>query len=422
MRKIKKYIGDIDKPIAIVLNTGGTGLGVIRSLGRRGIPVIGLDPSRGAMGFFSRYCKSIVCPDPQTKEKEYIDFLLSLGEQMDSKSVLIPTADVDVLTISKHRDKLEKYYEFPMAKLDVVEKLVNKRKFYKMLGDSNLPCPKTYFSNDISDVKEISKEITYPYIIKPIFSTKFGKEFSVKVFKANSAEELLKAYNKATSSGHSVVIQEVIPGSDTNLHLVSAYFNHASEPLGIFTFRRLRQYPHGFGNGALCVSVWIPELAELCTSFLKKIKYHGIIDAEFKLDPRDNKFKFIEINPRTGWQNSLCARCGVDLSYMVYMDAIGEDVKKVISQKEWVKWLYMFDDIRSSFRSMFKGELSFTEYINSLKGEKEYAIFAWDDPVPFLISPFNLSSTILKFLLKRLRLYAKSGFYPIINFTRNIKF
>ncbi len=407
MQEIKKYFGDIDKPIAIVLNMSGTGLGVIRSLGRRGIPIIGLDPSRGAMGFFSRYCKSIVCPDPQIKEKKYIDFLLSLGEQMDSKGVLIPTADMDVLTISKHRDKLEKYYEFSMAKLDVIEKLVNKRKFYEMFEDLDVLHPKTYFPNDISDVKEISKEITYPYIIKPVLSTNFSREFSVKCFKANTADELIKAYNRASSSGHTVVIQEVIPGSDTNIYGFCSYFDCKFEPIGIFIYKKIRGCPEGFGLCCLVESIWEPELIEIGTQFIQDIGYHGISEIEFKKDSRDNVFKMIEMNARTWGENGLSARCGVDLSYMAYMDAIGEDVEKVISQKEGVKWLYMFDDIRSSFKSMFKGELSFTEYINSLKGEKEYAIFAWDDPVPFLISPFNLSSTILKYLLKRLRLYIK---------------
>jgi predicted ATP-grasp superfamily ATP-dependent carboligase len=400
MQKIEMFIKNVDKPIAFVLNCHGTGLGVIRSLGRRGIPVIGFDQNPMQIGLFSKYCKRIVCPDIQDREEEYVNFLLALGERLNIKGVLIPTADTEVLAISKHRDKLERYYKFPMAKLDVIEKLANKREFYKTLEKLNMPHPKTYFPSDVSEVKEIAREITYPCIAKPSLSHNFSKEFGIKCFKANRSTELIEVYNKAVSAGYEVVIQEVIPGSDANLHLVSAYFNRASEPLGIFTFRRVRQYPHVFGNGALCVSVWLPEIAELCTSFLKEIKYHGIIDAELKRDPRDNTFKFIEINPRTGWQNRLAARCGVDLPYIAYMDAIGGNAEKVISQRVGVKWLYMFDDMRSSFESISKGEISFIEYVNSLRGEKEYAIFAWDDPVPFFVSLFNLGSALLKYSLR----------------------
>ena len=284
----------------------------------------------------------------------------------------------------------------------------HKRKFYEMLDKLNVPPPKTYFPNDISDVKEISKVITYPYIVKPVFSTNFGREFSVKCFKANSGDELIKTYNRASSSGHAVVIQEVIPGNDTSIYGFCSYFNCKFEPIGIFIYKKIRGCPEGFGLCCLVESIWEPELVKIGTQLIQNIGYHGISEIEFKKDSRDDAFKIIEMNARTWGENGLSARCGVDLSYMAYMDAIGEDVEKVISQKKGTKWLYMFDDIRSSFKSMFKGGLSFTEYINSLKGEKEYAIFAWDDPVPFLISPFNLSATILKFLSKRLHLYVKS--------------
>lgn len=404
---IIKYIKKTDKPIALVFGLGINGLGVVRSLGRRGIPIIGLDPNPIQIGLFSRYCKGIVCPDPTKQEEEYVNLLLTLGEMMNTKGVIIQSEEADILTILKYKNRLSKYYRIPIADFDIIEKLADKGKFYKMLEKLGMAHPKTYFPSDISEVKKISKKITYPYIIKPVFSLEFSEEFNIKCFKANCSEELIEAYSIAVSSGHEVIIQEVIPGSDTNLHLVNAYVNHASEPLGIFTFRRVRQYPHGFGNGTLCVSVWMPEIAELCTSFLKKIKYHGIIDAELKKDPRDNKFKFIEINPRTGWQNRLAARCGVDLPYMAYMDAIEETVEKTISKREGVKWLYMFYDLMSSFESISKHELTVIKWIDSLKGEKEYAIFVWDDPLPFFVSLFNLGFAVLRYSMRRSISYAK---------------
>lgn len=404
---IIKYIKKTDTPIAMVFGLGINGLGVVRSLGRRAIPIIGLDPNPSQPGFFSRYCKGVVCPDPAKQEDEYVNLLLTLGEKMNTKGVIIQSEEAGILTILKHKNELEKYYKIPIADLDIIEKLANKGKFYKMLEQLGMPHPKTYFPSDISEVEKISKKIAYPHIIKPVFSPYFSKEFSTKCFKANYSEELIAAYNKAVSSGHEVIIQEVIPGSDTNLYLVNAYVNHASEPLGIFTFRRVRQYPHGFGNGALCVSVWMPEIAELCTSFLKKIKYQGIIDAELKRDSRDNKFKFIEINPRTGWQNRLAARCGVDIAYMAYMDAIGESVGKTTSKREGVKWLYMFYDLMSSFESISKHELTVIKWIDSLKGEKEYAIFARDDPLPFFVSLFNLGFAVLRYSVRHSISYAK---------------
>lgn len=407
MRKIESYIKNADKPIAFILGASNTSLGAVRSLGREGIPVIVLDPNFGSIGFFSRYGKGIVCPNSEENEDEYIDFLLALGKQLNSKGVLISGSDADIFAVLKHRDELERYYRFAMAEFEVVEKLTNKRKFYETLDKLDMPRPKTYFPNGISAIDRISEGITYPCIVKPIFSTNFGKDFSVKLFRAESAPELVKAYGKATSSGYEVVIQEVIPGSDVNIYGFCSYFNHNSEPLGIFIYKKLRGYPEGFGICSLVESAFEPEIIKLGTQLLQRINYHGISEVEFKKDVRDDKFKIIEVNARIWAQNSLAARCGVNLPYMAYKDTLGEDVEKVISKKEGIKWLYMFEDIRSCFTSMLKGKLSIIEWINSLRGEKEYIIFARDDPLPSLLYPFDISRSALERLLRDIKSTAK---------------
>ncbi len=391
-KKYKNFVKKQDKPIAFVLYLGGTGLGVIRSLGRQGIPVIGLDPDPTQVGHFSKYCKGIVCPDPEKNEILCIDFLMKLGEQLNTRGVLIPAADKYVLAIARHSKKLEKYYRIPMAQPHTIETLVDKGKFYSLLEEMNLPHPKTYYPKDMLDVERIVNEVAFPCIIKPVFSHKFFSTFRVKAFKANSTDELLKSYIRAKKDDQEIVIQELIPGVNTDNYIVNAYFNQISEPLGIFTHRVVRQYPLNLGTSPHTVSVWIPEIAEMCISFLKKIKYQGLMDADIRRDPRDNKFKFIEINARVGWQSSLAMRCGVNLSYLAYMDAIGKDNKTTPPQREGIKWLYMFDDLRSSAMSMLRGQLSPISYMKSLRGEKEYAIFAWDDPYPFFVSFPNLAS------------------------------
>jgi len=397
--KYKEYVQTANKPIAFVLNLSENGLGVIRSLGRRSIPVIGLDPNPWQIGLFSKYCKGMVCPDPESDEEEYIEFLLKIGELLRNKGVLIPSADIELRTILNHKKELERYYLFPIADSDVANLLANKRLFYEIVENLGFPCPKTFFPHNKSDLQEICNKIKFPCIIKPIFSTKFNRDFGVKVFVADTLDDLILSFDKAVSNGLEVLIQEIIPGNDSDMYLVSGYFDRFSEPLGIFTFKRIRQYPLGFGNGALCLSIWRPEIADLCTSFLKLIKYHGLVDAELKKDPRDNKFKFIEINPRTGLQHMLSARCGIDLPYLAYRDTIGEKPAKITSQTEGIKWLHMFNDIRSAFDNMRLGRLSFLEYLDSLRGEKEYAIFALDDLLPFIMHILNKSYYITEFLI-----------------------
>ena len=51
------------RPTAIVMNLFYTGLGIARSLGERGIPVIGLSAHRGIYGSYTRYAEVRSSPD-----------------------------------------------------------------------------------------------------------------------------------------------------------------------------------------------------------------------------------------------------------------------------------------------------------------------------------------------------------------------
>ena len=385
-KKIEKNIKKVNEPIAFLLGIYlTTGLGVVRSLGRKGVPVFWLDNDSKQIGFRSKYCTGILCPDPKNNEKEYIDFLLNIGEKLRKKGVLFPTGDIETVTILKNRGKLEKYFRIPMADLEVSNIFLNKRIFYQTLEKHNLPHPLTFFPDDISKLKDVSIRIKYPCIVKPSYSGYFRSDFNTKFFIAKSSNHLIELYNKALSENHDVMIQEIIPGNARNMHGLNAYFDRKSNPRGIFMYRRIREWPIDFGNGCSIENVNIPKLQEMINPFVKKIKYYGILDAEYRKDPRDGEFKFIEVNARCWMQCGLPTRCGINLPYIAFMDSIGEKVENIVLCNEKIKWLLLSCDIGSSIVSMAKKELNFGEWIKSLRGKKEYAFLAKDDLLPFFI-------------------------------------
>lgn len=64
------------RPTAFVLNVAMTGLSAMRSLGRAGIPVIGIDPVESHIGFGSKYGTSLKSPHPSREPKLLVEFLL----------------------------------------------------------------------------------------------------------------------------------------------------------------------------------------------------------------------------------------------------------------------------------------------------------------------------------------------------------
>ena len=403
-------------PQVVILGIGdANGIGVVRSLGRNGIPVLGIETDLMSLGMVSRYCRGLVAPNPKKyTEDQFVDFLMSVGQQQQIKSVLFPAREDLEVIVLKNRGKLERYYDFALAKLEVVEKIMDKEKFCQSLDNMDIPYPKTYFSRSVAEIEETSKIISYPCIIKPTTSMEFGKEFGVKVFKADSAEQLISNYRKATKSGYKMIIQEIIPGADTELYSFFGYFDRNSKLLASFTLVKIRQYPPGFGVTALGKNIDAPEIIDLGTKYLKSIGYHGLMDAEFKKDPRDGKFKFIEVNARLGIQNGLALRCGVNLPLVAYMDMVGRTIPRSIPCSREVKWVSMVADIRSSVPRIVRGELSPIVWLRSFRGEKVYSVFAWDDPLPFLLQQLNILLSLPRVFLRPLRLrFRKKSVSPI---------
>lgn len=375
-----------DKPIAFILGKyTTTGMGILRCLKQKKIPAIWLDSNTRHVGIYSRSCKGLICPDPKNNDEDYINFLLQIGEKLNHKGVLFPIRDIEVHTILKNRSKLEKFYYIPFTDISITEKLLNKQIFYKILEELNIDCAKTNFPNNLSDVEEISKKITYPCILKPYHSATFFIDFNIKLFKAKSKNQLVQYYKKATSRNHDVMIQEIIPGNARDMYGLNAYYDKTFTPNGIFMYRRIREWPHEFGNGCFIEQVNEQKLEHIVDHLIKEINYYGIVDAEFRKDPRDGKFKLIEINPRCWMQVCLPARYGINYPYLAYMDAIGKKFEKPVISNENIKYLFMIEDFLSSYKSIKKGELSIREWIKSYKGKKVYAIFCWSDPIPFFV-------------------------------------
>src|ERR1017187_9589024 len=97
-------------PTAVVMNMFYTGLGIARSLGEHGIPVVGLTSQRGVYGNFTRYARTVLCPDSRNQPEQLLAYLLEMGRQIGHRSVIFPTRDDDVLFLDRFRGELERHF------------------------------------------------------------------------------------------------------------------------------------------------------------------------------------------------------------------------------------------------------------------------------------------------------------------------
>ncbi len=372
---------------AVVLGADSNALGFFRSLGRKGIPVLGLE-NQWHPGMLSRFCHPILSPDPVLREDDALRFLQELGHAIGGRSVLLPTTDAFVTFVANHRSELQDTYEFNVS--DVVHSLTDKGQQYRLAAGLGIPTPRTAFPGE-QDVEEIAADMEYPCILKPCQShlwLRFVGTHSTKswgkAIEVHSGSELVQTYREVSRSGLPFMVQETIPGRDDQLFGLFTYLDRTSQPLAVLTKRKLRQSPRGYGVGSIHVSVRVPEVAELGLRLLQGLKFSGLAGVEFKRDARDGKFKLIEINPRSIAITQQAVVCGVDIPFVAYRDCLGERVEPNSSFREGVKWINVPKDL-ASFPEYHRAEgLDLITYVQSWRGPRCFAYFVWDDPLPGL--------------------------------------
>ena len=368
------------------------GLSVARSLGRHGVRVVAVDSYRDRPGLKTRYADKVVFAPTNIVEDEapWLEFLLGLPAGESVKPVLFPTEDAYVLFIAKHRETLGRHFDFNLAPDDVVYASVSKLGTYQLAVRCDIPTPWTYLVRTMEDYESIRDKVSFPCALKPSLAHVWLRMYSEKKLLVIERPEQLEArLGELMELGIEVVLQEIIPGGDTQVYVFEAYVSRSGQVLGYAGMHKLRQWPVDFGVGAFDVSVEEPRLTEVALKMLRSSGYRGVASSEYMLDPRDGLFKLIDINPRTCMIGELAIASGVDIPYLYYRDVAGEPVEPVSMRKPGVKFQCFEWDLRSFLVYRRRGELNLWKWLRSLRGRMVFAFFAADDLAPFLSASYQ---------------------------------
>jgi predicted ATP-grasp superfamily ATP-dependent carboligase len=373
----------------IVFGGGTNGLGIIRNLGRNGVEVYCV-VEKADEALYSKYCKKyFIVPQILRDEKTAFSFLSKFRKTLTDYAVIFSTSDSSSLCLSNLKEHFENDYHILQPSPEITRTLINKREFCQTLSKFMIPHPRTYFPNSVQEVKEISKYVTYPVIVKPSFGHLFYRAFNRKGFVANSGKELINSYLAASRSNIDTIIQEFICGSERNLYGIEGYFNKQSIPKAFFAYQRLREWPQLLGINSLLRSVPISDVAplkEIVEKYLSQLGYYGVFEAEFKWDPKDNNFKILEINARSWLHNTFPTKCGINIILFSYLEAIGEEVNYVEDYKVGVKSMNFKFDLQASMKK--NGLVGAIDCFSSLLTTKDKATFSTDDILPWAVSSY----------------------------------
>jgi D-aspartate ligase len=369
---------------AVVIGGDYQGLGIVRSLGRQGVPVCVLDDEY-SISRYSRYCKSFVSLATLRDQRKAVDSLLEIGKRLGLEGwVLYPTREELVAAFSHRRAELAEVFRVPTPDWESVKWAWDKRNTYRLAQELDIPTPVTHYPETIDQLAQLDS-LTPPFAIKPAIKEHFFYATKAKAWRANSHAELRTLFHKASelAGPAEIMVQELIPGGGMQQFSYCAFFRNG-EAVGKMVVRRRRQHPLEFGRASTYVeTVDVPVLEELSERFLRAIDYYGLVEVEYKLDPRDSQYKLLDVNARTWGYHSLGAGAGVDFSYMLYCDQVGLPVP-VGRGRPGVAWVRTTTDLPAAMLSILSGDTDLKSYFRSLMNCQVEAVFSTRDPLPGL--------------------------------------
>jgi predicted ATP-grasp superfamily ATP-dependent carboligase len=380
---------------AVVVGGDYQGLGIVRSLGRRGIPVCVIDDER-SIARHSRYATHALTVKSLGDARATVDTLLAAGSRLGLDGwVIYPTREETVAAISQHREELAQRFRVPTPAWEVIRWAWDKRNTYALAQRLDIPTPRTWYPTTVDDLRQIDG--SPPYAVKPAIKEHFFYATRAKAWKASTRDELADLFQRAVGvvPPGEVMIQEFVPGGGDQQFAYCAFFK-SGEAVGRMVARRLRQHPLEFGRASTLVETAnLPPLEQLSERLLRSIDYYGLVEMEYKLDPRDGQYKLLDINARTWGYHSLGVAAGVDFPYLLFLDQIG-GLAEPSRARAGVRWVRTLTDLPTAIVAVLERRLTLRGYLRSLRGLTTDAVFCRDDPVPGLLEVALLPYLALK--------------------------
>lgn len=357
-------------------------LGVIRALGRKGVPLRLILVSEDKRPFVaaSRYIGEVVTACSESSLPNVLsDVRKDIGHM--NPVVLFSCSDKVSAVLDRNRGMLESEGYVVPGTVDPngLEYWMDKQVMADAAVASGLNVP-------------LSGTGQYPLIAKPKKSISGSKE-DIRILE-NDEE-----YMQYVSAHPDMDIQyQQFIDKDSEYQLIGCSIDNGGKVIIPGVSVILRQ-PRETNTGFLEYRPLDSSLpVGACMQFLKAIRYSGLFSMEF-LRGKDGKDYFMEINLRNDGNAVCVTEAGVNLPYVWYLASIGKPWEDEASNRiRSILVMPEFDDFRNS---VLRGEIPFFRWLKDVHRTDCFMEYAPDDKAPFFVKFRNEAIRYCKKLLKR---------------------
>jgi predicted ATP-grasp superfamily ATP-dependent carboligase len=376
------------------------GLSLIRELGGAGIEVHGIAREKRGLGLYSRYlAQGYVRPEG---ENATIPLLRRIARRHGARYVMT-TSMQDALLVRAAADA---------GKLPGLKPLLPSMEKLRLVNDKAAVCrlaerlgievPFTWEPTR-AGLDRPPEALTFPCVLKwrdpeevsdrlaahglPLIKSEYARD-------PGELDSILQRYRPA---GTLPLVQSYAPGAG----LGQMFMMKDGQALLRFQHRRLHEWPPEGGVSTLCESVAAddhPELMERSEALLRAIGWEGPAMVEYRYDPRTGRAVLMEINGRFWGSQPLATAAGAPFGLATYL-ALGPSaaLPAMPAYKAGLRCRMMVPETHRLLRILFARRriadrsLHFSAlreagaYLKGFADRTRYYVFAWRDPLPFLV-------------------------------------
>jgi predicted ATP-grasp superfamily ATP-dependent carboligase len=380
----------IIKPYAILPNCEIRAIeGIIGSLGKRQIPIVGLSSDPNCTAFYSRFLtKRIVSPD-LSDENRFLEFLY----KKVPKGVLFTSNDQTAILFARNIAQLKN--QGFLLNLPTTEQLIkgfDKWQCYLFAKELGIPVPSTFMIRNKDDAISAAKQLGFPHLIK---ATRLGGGNYIRI---KTIDEVVPSYVEmdqgVNASGnlsmHSGLIsQEWLEYNTDDIWCVQAFYDKDGKSVGFWPSRKWRTLVVKDGTyGSRFFAGESSEQKVLVKStkmLLDALNWQGFAHLDWVYVNKKNTFYLNEINPRLPGFSIFPSHGGFAIGYFYYADLIGEEFsippfKKTI----YLELLRHPGDFTMGLLGCLRDQYSLTKFLKSYK-------VAFFGRVPLVVDFFDRS-------------------------------
>ena len=141
-------------------------LAAVRSLGRAGVKVVTVDPSRICHGRYSRYSSQhLTCPAFE-ESSAWAEWLLRKA-RIGPRRAIYATSDAVSFALARYRNELSADFELYQPGLDTVMSILDKGRLMQNAQAIGIETPPTWFPQNSAEAAKIAKDVGEKVLIKP---------------------------------------------------------------------------------------------------------------------------------------------------------------------------------------------------------------------------------------------------------------